>query len=129
MAWINSRVQDLGIDILNTEADAIHILSAEADTYTEATSTFTLGFKDFGAGGSAVGNPGAGTPNGRAVATVAVTDGAVTGTGTASHWAIVDNPNSRVLASGPLASSQSVTSGNVFTLPSFTIRSADPTTE
>lgn len=129
MAWINTRVQDSGIDILNTEADAIHILSAEADTYTEATVTFTLGLKDFGGAGTAVGAPATGTPNGRSVATAAVTDGAVTATGTASHWAIVDNINSRVLASGPLASSQSVTNGNVFTLPSFTIRSADPTTE
>lgn len=129
MAYLNPRVLDLGIDILNTEAESIFITSAEADTYAEATSTFALGEKDFGAAGDAFGAAADGTPDGRSVASVAVTDGTVTATGTATHWAVVDKANTRLLAAGPLSASQSVTSGNVWTLGSFTIRAAAPTTE
>lgn len=129
MPYLNTRVQDSGLEILNTEAEAIYICNAEPDTYAEATSTFALGNKDFGSPGDAMGAPAAGSPNGRRVATVAVTDGTVTADGTASHWAIVDKANSRLLAAGPLAATQGVTNGNVFTLPSFTIRNEDPTVE
>ena len=62
-----------------------------------------------------------GTPNGRKVTSAAVTDGSVTTTGTASHYAVVDSANSRLLATGALASSQAVTSGNTFTLAAFDV--------
>lgn len=52
----------------------------------------------------------------------AVTNGSVTATGTASHYAIVDTVNSRLLATSSLSATQSVTSGNTFTLASFTVR-------
>jgi hypothetical protein len=50
-----------------------------------------------------------------------ITDGSVTATGTATHYAITDTVNSRLLAAGNLASSQGVTAGNIFTLPAFDI--------
>jgi hypothetical protein len=52
----------------------------------------------------------------------ALTSGSVTGTGTATHYAITDTGNSRLLATGALSSSQSVTNGNTFSTSSFTIR-------
>ena len=50
------------------------------------------------------------------------TDGAVTASGNAAKWAVVDSVNSRLLANGSLSVSQPVTSGNTFTLAAFNIR-------
>lgn len=117
MAFINDRVFDNGLTVLDTEANRLDICSQEPTTYAEATSTYTLGNKT----ALSIGAPEDRTPNGRKVVVAAITDGAVTGTGTASHWAIVDTGNSRLLATGSLAASQSVTNGNTFTLGAFDI--------
>ena len=120
MPFIADRVLDLGLNVLDTEATHIYVCNAEPATFTAATTTNALGNKNFGAGGC-FGAPAARTPSGRRVSSIAVTDGSVTGTGTASHWAVVDTANSRLLATGSLAASQAVTSGNTFTLASFDI--------
>ena len=117
MAYINDRVFDSGLTILDTEANRLDITSQEAVTYAGATSTYTLGNKT----SLSIGAPADRTPTGRKVAVAAITDGSVTATGTASHWAISDTVNSRLLATGALSASQAVTSGNVFTLGSFDI--------
>jgi len=113
-------VLDNGLSAMHTLADKIHILASDPTVYSDVT-TNTLGNKNFGAG-SAVGAPGAGSPNGRVVATTSFTDGSITATGTAAKWAIVDSVNSRLLANGSLASSVSVTNGGTFGLPSFNVR-------
>lgn len=118
---VGDRVLDLGLNVLDTEATHIYITNALATTFTEASSTFALGNNNFGAG-AAVGSPAVGSPNGRKVSTVAITTGSVTATGTASHWAITDNTNSRLLACFTLSATQSVTSGNTFSLPAFDVR-------
>ena len=117
MAFINDRVFDSGLTILDTEANRLDICSQEPVTYTEATSTYTLGNKT----SLSIGAPADRTPSGRKVTVASFTDGSVTGTGTASHWAIVDTGNSRLLATGALSASQAVTSGNTFTLAAFDI--------
>lgn len=125
MPFLNDRVFDNGLSVLDTEANRFDICNADPDTFTEATVTFTLGNKT----GLVVNAPEAGSPNGRMVTVPAFSGGSVTGTGTATHWAISDTVNSRILASGPLVASQGVTSGNTFSTPgSFTIRFAAPTT-
>ena len=121
MPSVNARVLDNGLTVLDTEATHLYICSSEPATFTAASSTAALGNKNFGAGG-VFGAPGAAAPNGEKVSSTAITDGSVTATGTATHWAITDNTNSRLLATGALAASQAVTSGNTFTLPSFDIR-------
>lgn len=125
MAYLDNRVYDLGLNVLDTEANALYITNAEADTYTEAVTTFALGVAAAG-NYPGIGAPAAGTPNGRQVTVGAVTNGQVTANGLASHYAIVDTVNSRILAAGPLAATQTVTSGNVFTLPAFTVRIPAP---
>ena len=120
MSFIADRVLDLGLNVLDTEATHIYVTSAEATTFTDATTTLALGNKNFGAGGC-FGAPAARTPSGRKVASTAITDGSITASGTATHWAVVDSANSRLLATGALASSQAVSSGNTFTLASFDI--------
>lgn len=120
-ASVADRVLDNGLTVLDTEADKITLCSAEPTTYTEANSTYALGAKTFSTGG-AFGAPAAGSPNGRKVSSTAITDGTISGTGTATKWAVVDTANSRLLADGDLSASQVVTSGNTFALASFDIR-------
>lgn len=122
MATLNDRVFDNGLTVLDTEANAIHITSQEATSYTDATSTSTLGNST----SLSIGAPQDRTSGGREVVVAAITDGSVTGTGTATHYAIVDTVNSRLLATGSLSASQAVTSGNTFTLSSVTIGIPDP---
>jgi hypothetical protein len=117
MPFINDRVFDNGLTVLDTEANRLDICSTEPATYTAATSTNTLGNKT----SLSVGAPTDRTPSGRKVVVAAITDGTVTGTGTATHWAITDTANSRLLATGSLSASQAVTSGNTFTLGAFDI--------
>jgi hypothetical protein len=112
---------DNGLNAIHSLADKIYICSADPASFTDATSTYALGNNNFGVGG-AFGAPGAGSPNGRQISSVAITAGSVTGTGTAAKWAVVDSVNSRLLANGSLAASQAVTAGNTFTLASFNIR-------
>lgn len=126
MTYLNDRVLDFGIDILNTEADRIDICTAEPATYTEATSTYSKGSKDHGAAGSAFGAPADRSPSGRKVASTAVTDGSVTGTGTVTHYAVSDVGNNRLLVASSLSASQAVTSGNSWALPSFDVGIPDP---
>ncbi len=122
MATLNDRVFDNGLTILDTEANRIEITSQEATTYTEATSTYTLGNST----SLSIGAPADRSGGGREVTAAAISDGSVSGDGTATHFAIVDTANARLLATGALSSSQAVTSGNTFTLASFTIGIPDP---
>ena len=80
-----------------------------------------LGNKNYGAG-NACGNPTSASPNGERVTFTAVTDGAITSTGTAARWAVVDSVNSRLLLDNDLAAPQAVNAGNVFSLPAFDFR-------
>lgn len=117
MSLVADYVLDAALSKLDTEANRLDICSAEPTTYAQATTTYTLGNKT----SLSIGAPTDRTPNGRKVVVAAITDGTVTANGTATHWAIVDTVNSRLLASGSLSSSQAVTSGNVFTLQAFDI--------
>lgn len=116
MAYLDSRVLDLGLNVLDTEATILHICSSEPANYA-GIAAITLGNK----AAVSIGAPGARAPSGRKVTVAAITDGTVTGTGTASHYAIADAGNTRLLAAGALAASQAVTNGNVFTLAAFDI--------
>jgi hypothetical protein len=98
------------------------VTSQEATTYTEANATYALGNST----SLSIGAPADRSGGGREVTVAAITDGSITGTGTATHYAIVDTVNSRLLATSTLSASQSVTSGNTFTLASFTIGIPDP---
>jgi hypothetical protein len=117
MPFINDRVFDVGLTVLDTEANRLDICSLEPVTYASATSTHTLGNKT----SPTVAAPDDRTPSGRRVTVSAITDGTVTGTNTATHWALTDTANSRLLATGALSAPQAVTNGNTFTLGAFDI--------
>lgn len=122
MATIADRVLDEGLSVLDLEANAVHINSQEATTYAEATSTHTLGNST----SVTISAPADRTGGGRKVTMSAISDGSVTGTGTATHYAIVDTSNSRLLVTGSLTASQSVTSGNTFSLEALDVGIPDP---
>jgi len=122
MATLNNRVFDNGLSVLDTEANKILVTSQEATTYTEANATYALGNST----SLSIGAPDDRSGGGREVTVAAISDGSVTGTATATHFAIVDTSNSRLLATGSLTASQAVTSGNTFTLGAFTIGIPDP---
>ena len=120
MAYLDDRVYDNGLGILDDEVNALHICTQLPATYTEAVTTYTCGSAT-GAALPTVNAPSARSGGGREVVVEAVTDGAVSETTTATHVALVDTVNSRLLAARELATSQSVTNENPFTLTSFTI--------
>ena len=122
MATLNDRVFDNGLTVLDTEANAIHVTSQEATDYTDATSTSTLGNST----SLSIGAPADRTGGGREVTVAGITDGSITGTGTVTHYAIVDTTNSRLLVTGALTAQQSVTNGNTFSLGTFKIGIPDP---
>lgn len=122
MATLNDRVFDNGLTVLDTEANRIDVCSQEPTTYTAATSTYTLGNSTSLSGAA----PSDRSGGGREVVFAAITDGSITGTGTATHYAISDTSNSRLLVTGSLAASQSVTNGNSFTGASFATGIPDP---
>ena len=122
MASIGNSVLDGGLDVLDTLADRIDICSQEPTTYTEATSTYSLGNETT----ITIGAPQDRTGGGREVVVSAITSGTVDGTGTATHFSVVDVSLTDLLCTGSLSSSQAVTSGNTFTLTSFTVGIPDP---
>ena len=122
MAFLNDRVFDNGLTVLDTEANAVYVTSAEAADYTEATSTYALGNST----SLSIAAPSDRTGGGRKVTVSAISDGSITGTGTVTHYALVDTVNSRLLATAALTAVQSVTNGNTFTLASFDIGIPDP---
>lgn len=123
MAFIADYILDAALSKLDLEGDKLFITSQEATTYTGAVTTFGLGVKT----PLTISAPSDRTPNGRKVTVAQFADGTVTATGTATHYAIVDSVNSRLLATGSLAQSQVVTSGNIFSLADMDIGIADAT--
>jgi len=118
-ASLEDRVLDLGLNVLDTETSSVSVCSSEPTTIAIAATSGLLGYKGWGAG-NAFGSPAAGSPNGRKVSSVAITDGTITTSGTASWWAAF--ASGTLHAHGTLSSAQVVTSGNTFTLASFDIR-------
>lgn len=122
MPTLNNRVFDNGLSVLDTEANKITITSQEASTYAEGNATFALGSST----SLSIAAPSDRTGGGREVVVAEVTDGSISVSGTATHYAILDTVNSRLLATGSLSASQAVSAGNTFTLGSFTIGIPDP---
>tara|TARA_Y100000994_G_C15589779_1_gene400124 strand:- start:465 stop:836 length:372 start_codon:yes stop_codon:yes gene_type:complete len=122
MATVADRVLDNGLTVLDTEASRVDITSQEATTYAEATSTYTLGNTT----SISISAPADRTGGGRKVTLAAVSGASVTGTGTATHYAITDVSNTRLLVTGSLTASQSVTSGNTFSLDALDVGIPDP---
>ena len=110
MAYLNDRVLDNGLTVLDTEVTHLYICSAAPTSYAQATTTYALGNK----AAPSVGAPEAATPTGRKVVVAAFADGAITSAGTATHYALVDTTNSRLLAAAPLDTPRAFSMGDAF---------------
>jgi hypothetical protein len=119
---LHDDVFDAALNYIETNGDEIWLCSAAPTNYTEASSTYALGSDT-----PTFTGPANGDASGRKTQVDAVSGASVTGTGTATHIAICDSGNTKVLAVVSLASSQAVTSGNTFNLTAFDIEIADPT--
>lgn len=123
MPFLDDAALDNGLAYLTTNGSRIDICSQEPANYTEATSTYTLGNKT----GLAVGAAQNGDVSGRKVVVPAITDGAVTASGMASHWALSKTTvTTALLSASTLAATQVVTNGNTFTLAATDITIPDP---
>lgn len=105
----------------NRRLDICHTLPT---TYSQATTdaAYSVGNKT----GLTIAAVAARAPNGRKVTVPAITDGAITETGSsgatdAEFWALTDPANSRLLCTGTLAAAQFITDGNQFTTNAFDI--------
>jgi hypothetical protein len=125
MASLANTVFDNGLSQIASGGlvENLYITSAEATTFAQASDTLKLGTKATPTMSAVADRSG----GGREVVVSAISDGAVNGTDSATHWALTDDSGSLLLATGSLSSPQSVTNGNTFTLTSFAIGFADPT--
>ena len=116
--FMNDSLLDLLLQYLEDNGTRLDICSQIPDTYAEATSTYTLGNKT----GITYTGPADRSPNGRKTTVDAISGGAVTGTNTATHWAITKpTTTTALLAAGTLSVPQGVTNGNTFSLAAFDI--------
>lgn len=123
MAFIADYIFDLALADLDTATSTMYICSQEPTTYAEASSTYALGNK----ASLSIGAPANGAVSGRRVTVASFTDGSVTATGTASHWALTKS-GTTLMATGPLSASQAVTNGNTWSSAAFDITILDATT-
>jgi hypothetical protein len=118
MPFLADRVLDNGLTVLDLEATHVHLCSAEPATWANV-GTLTLGNA-----ACSIGAPAARPGGGRQVTVAAIANtGTVTAASptTATHYAVVDQTNSRLLAAAPLVASQTVTGGNTFSLAAFAV--------
>lgn len=120
-AFLSDNVLDQGVNYIDANIDKLHICSSQPANFA-AVAGVTLGNK----ASPACGVPENGASSGRRVIVAAITDGSVTGTGTATHYALVDEAGTELLAAHTLSASQAVTSGNTFTLDAISITIPDP---
>ena len=123
MASLSNTVLDAALNVITSNGARLDLCSSEPTAYS-GVSSVSLGNKT----SLSVGSPADRSGGGRQVTVAAITSsatGSVTGTGTATHYAITNGSNA-LYATGSLSASQSVTSGNTFTLAAFTVAIPDP---
>ena len=121
MAFISDEVFDQGLDYAIANGTQIDICSSEPANFAGIAGV-TLGNET----ALTVGATEDGDVDGRKVVVPAITDGDVTGTGTAAFWALSDG-SAILVATGALSATQAVTSGNTFTLEAIDIAIRDAT--
>jgi hypothetical protein len=115
MPLLADYILDLALAELDTATATLHLCSAEPANFA-GIAAVQLGTKT----ALSIGAPADRSPNGRKVTVAAITDGAVSASGTAAAWAI-SKSGTTLMATGTLAASQGVTIGNTFTLPAFDV--------
>lgn len=120
MAYLNDLALDSGLSWVQSNGTRINICSAEPANFA-GIAAVNLGNKTV-----TTGAPENGAVDGRQCRVPAITDGSVTASGTATHWAL-SNGSSVLVAAGPLTAGQAVINGNTFTLDEIIIAISDAT--
>lgn len=117
MPYLNDLIRDSGLNRLTSDVNRLDLTSQEPTTYAEATATYSLATKL----SPSVGAPQLMAPNGRKVVIAALSGGTISTAGTATHWAIVDTVNARLLATDTLTAPVVTILGYTFSLSAFDI--------
>jgi hypothetical protein len=99
-AW-DERVYIYGLNVLDIEVDKVVLCSQLPTTYAEANSTYKLAEKT----AYAIGSPADRSGGGMEVTAPAVSGGTITNAGTATHYALLDTVNSRLVSTRSLSAS------------------------
>ena len=118
--YLHDDILDTALAYIETSTENLYITSSVATDFTEASATYALGAK----ASPGFTGPADGT-SGRKITIDAITDGTVTGTGTAAFWALTDDSATKLLAAGPLAGGVAVVSGGTFTMTATAITIPD----
>lgn len=120
---VHDDVLDGALNILKNNVTRQTVCSAQPTTYTEAITTFELADVTLASGDFTNAN---GDTNGRKTTIGAKSAFDVDNTGTATHVALVDVTNSKLLYV-TTCTSQALTAGNTVSTPAWDIEIADPT--
>lgn len=117
MSFIADAVLDAALQKIETDCENLYICSAEPTTFAEASATYALGSK----AAPTFTGPVPGDLSGRKTTIDEISDGEVSDTDTATHWALTDDSEEVLLVVGDLTAPQVVTLGNAFTLTAIDI--------
>ena len=122
MAALGNQIFDNGLNHLANNTERLYLLSADPGLTWANIASYALGYKS----GPSIASPTDRGTGGREVVVSAITDGLVTATGDATHYALTDNSESLIFVSGALDATLSVTNGGVFAVEEFAIGIPDP---
>ena len=122
MSALANQIFDNGLNHLANNTERLYLLSADPGLTWANIAAYTLGHKI----SPSIASPTDRGAGGREVVVLAITDGLVTGTGDATHYALTDNSESLIFVSGALDATLSVTNGGVFAVEEFAIGIPDP---
>lgn len=124
--FIHDDVLDTLLSAIADNTKRITVCSQQPTTYTEGNSTYALAdvttTEGTGGGDFSIAN---GDTSGRKLTVAQQADVPIDASGTATHVALLDVDNSKLLAVAT-CTSQALTSGNTVTIPAFDIEVSDP---
>lgn len=122
MSALANQVFDNGLNTITTTTEKLYLLSEDPGLTWANIATYALGHKS----SPSIASPTDRSGGGREVIISAITDGLVTATGNAGYYALTDDSETRILVTGSLTSTLSVTSGGVFATEAFAVGIPDP---
>ena len=120
--WVHDDVLDQALSYIQNNCSKMTVCSQQPTTYDEATSTYALADVAMSDTDFTVAD---GDSSGRKVTVGQKSDVTVDSSGDATHVALVDDTNSKLLYV-TTCTTQTLTSGNTVTFPAWDIELADP---
>lgn len=120
---VHDDVLDAALNILKNNATRLTVCSAQPTTYNEGNATYALA--DVTIDSTDFTGPANGDTSGRKIAINAQSGVTVDASGTATHVALLDVANSKLLYV-TTCTSQALTSGNTLSTSAWDVEIADP---